>query len=769
MNLVQISDLEIIPVVPREVYTLPGGKPFAPARGLVIAVAGGPSDTQPLAVAAGQLMQWYQQHGTTAKVVDLASWDGKTPAIIIATAKNVPSPASDSQWKQVRDQLRQPDDEGYLLMIDDSRVVVAGTDEAGAFYGAQCLLGLLRSGGQLPAIVIRDWPQFPLRAAMMFNQPEPEERFAELAYHRYNAVIFDTPSWYRLDQPKDRLNVDQWLTLCRKYGLQPIPLVQMGGHSWTMLNIDPTCAEGFTAIERVQLGDTPWHDLQCRNVLDLPNCPMVVKDASTGRTYARDVDYAIERGELKSKYQATNKPWRIARLATGHISPDATLFITYGYVAPHSESYCPSEPRVREIAGKAIRQTMVMVKPRFIHLGHDEIRVLGQYPRCRSRGISNAELLADDLKFLRDQVQQADPDCRMMIWADVLDLHQHAAGLSTVGAINLIPRDIVLCHWWYLDGYEQWMHANMEHTRRRGIASMGTVWYQKSNAMEWMKTLPENNRWNQTALGVILAPWPDKSKPIWQNLAFVGRQAWAPQPVSEPMSGQIQLDLSQLPLNARPPRESTKLLPINERFDELDDGAMPRGWVLDYSPNATTSQHYFGRSGKSFEVSGDRLVGRGARLYLDDTYCYGALHIGQQVWIDSKTADPTAPKIIEAYGPWFATRALLKIVGPDHHMERYTADGAVPVEGKTVPGDRWVSIDIVVDQDARTWSCWVDGQPAFTDAPLAAAERGLAGVQWSARTDGRTYNGFWIDDVHIEHYDSDAQALRSLKLAKPTR
>jgi len=58
---------------------------------------------------------------------------------------------------------RNPGPEGYLLHVDAGLVVVAGWDDAGAFYGLQSLRQLIRNGNgnSVAGIRVRDWPQMP--------------------------------------------------------------------------------------------------------------------------------------------------------------------------------------------------------------------------------------------------------------------------------------------------------------------------------------------------------------------------------------------------------------------------------------------------------------------------------------------------------------------------------------------------------------------------------------------------------------------------------
>jgi len=53
--------------------------------------------------------------------------------------------------------------ESYVLLADEGRIVVASKGSAGVFYGAQTLVQLLESDGELPGLRIRDWPDMRYR------------------------------------------------------------------------------------------------------------------------------------------------------------------------------------------------------------------------------------------------------------------------------------------------------------------------------------------------------------------------------------------------------------------------------------------------------------------------------------------------------------------------------------------------------------------------------------------------------------------------------
>ncbi len=58
--------------------------------------------------------------------------------------------------------------QGYRLTVEPGRIGIAGADDTGLFYGRATLAQLRRvEGDRLPACLIEDWPDLPIRAVML--------------------------------------------------------------------------------------------------------------------------------------------------------------------------------------------------------------------------------------------------------------------------------------------------------------------------------------------------------------------------------------------------------------------------------------------------------------------------------------------------------------------------------------------------------------------------------------------------------------------------
>ncbi len=129
------------------------------------------------------------------------------------------------------------------------------------------------------------------------------------------------------------------------------------------------------------------------------------------------------------------------------------------YVWPNSDklyckSYCPLHPGVHKVVFDIIDEICDAFETDAFHAGMDEIFYLGedQCPRCS--GKDKAELFAGEVRLLRDHLAQKNR--QLWIWGDRL-IDGKTTGLgeweasynNTYRAIDMVPKDIMVCDWHY--------------------------------------------------------------------------------------------------------------------------------------------------------------------------------------------------------------------------------------------------------------------------------------------------------------------------------
>jgi hypothetical protein len=138
-------------------------------------------------------------------------------------------------------------------------------------------------------------------------------------------------------------------------------------------------------------------------------------------------------------------------------TPEIKLPEKYSWPNPdrlYCKSYCPRHPAIHDFVFGLVDEICDAFEADAFHAGMDEVFYLGeeQCPRCK--GHKPGELFADEVRALRDHLDGSHR--RLWIWGDRL-LDGETTGLgeweasrnNTYPAIDLIPKDVVICDWHY--------------------------------------------------------------------------------------------------------------------------------------------------------------------------------------------------------------------------------------------------------------------------------------------------------------------------------
>jgi len=120
----------------------------------------------------------------------------------------------------------------------------------------------------------------------------------------------------------------------------------------------------------------------------------------------------------------------------------------------YCKSYCPLHPDVHKIVFDVVDEICDAFQSNAFHAGMDEVFYLGeaQCPRCSGR--DKAQLFADEVRLIDEHL--ATKNRRLWIWGDRL-IDGKTTGLgeweasynNTYRAVDMIPKDVVICDWHY--------------------------------------------------------------------------------------------------------------------------------------------------------------------------------------------------------------------------------------------------------------------------------------------------------------------------------
>jgi hypothetical protein len=120
----------------------------------------------------------------------------------------------------------------------------------------------------------------------------------------------------------------------------------------------------------------------------------------------------------------------------------------------YCKSYCPLHPDVHALVFSLIDEICDVFETNAFHAGMDEVFYIGHSQCVRCAGKDKAVLYAGEVTAIRDHLAASKKE--LWIWGDRL-LDARATGLgmweasenNTWPAIDLIPKDVIICDWHY--------------------------------------------------------------------------------------------------------------------------------------------------------------------------------------------------------------------------------------------------------------------------------------------------------------------------------
>lgn len=120
----------------------------------------------------------------------------------------------------------------------------------------------------------------------------------------------------------------------------------------------------------------------------------------------------------------------------------------------YCKSYCPLHPDVHKIVFELVDEICDVFEATAFHAGMDEVFYIGETKCPRCGGLDKAELFAGELTKIRNHL--ALKGRKLWIWGDrLIDGKTTGIGMwegsfnNTHRAIDLIPKDVVICDWHY--------------------------------------------------------------------------------------------------------------------------------------------------------------------------------------------------------------------------------------------------------------------------------------------------------------------------------
>jgi hypothetical protein len=178
----------------------------------------------------------------------------------------------------------------------------------------------------------------------------------------------------------------------------------------------------------------------------------------------------------------------------------------------YCKSYCPLHPEVHKVIFALVDEICDAFETDAFHAGMDEVFYLGEEKCTRCGGRDKAELFAGEIRTIRDHL--AVKGRSLWIWGDrLLDGKTTGLGMweasynNTHRAIDMIPKDVVICDWHYERADQTAVYFAM-----KGFNVISCPWRKPDVAVQQVNNMI-NNREQSTKemkgrfLGVMETVW----------------------------------------------------------------------------------------------------------------------------------------------------------------------------------------------------------------------------------------------------------------------
>ena len=392
-----------------------------------------------------------------------------------------------------------PNDEAYRILINKDQIKVIGAGIRGLHFGLVTLKQLLEMNVPLPAAKILDYPFAAHRATFQYLPVPMDEkskaRILEYIDLKYNEIVVRSDDYRKIDDPEIKKGLIDYFDYIKSFQAEPIPILWISG--------DPSWEEGFLVENEPMTFSEELIKPKFERFVDIKSSKPVFRSASNGGiAYESGKDYRI----------ISSAPPVIERISSGRIPKNGTLFFTGDIIDSRAHRYsktCPSEELAYQEFDRLTGLIIAALKPKKLHVNHDEIGLVNSDSRCLKRHMKEYELIAYQVNRMRDIIKKHDPDVDMIMWADCVNPY-HNAGLKLLEKTGeLLNKDIIMAHWYYsAENYQQrdLLEMGAKYLLSSGFRTYGSPWDHLVNHQAWERILLQNAG-NPNFMGLMHTEW----------------------------------------------------------------------------------------------------------------------------------------------------------------------------------------------------------------------------------------------------------------------
>jgi hypothetical protein len=286
-------------------------------------------------------------------------------------------------------------------------------------------------------------------------------------------------------------------------------------NSWDYSWVELTPVVTDTKSGRLWLDELKIEEIALVNVLRRPGTPLVVKGEKSGVEYVEGQDFEPV-ADPQLDFRVSHDGPAIRLTQQSRIRDGERLLVSFYHPALIYRSQtpiCMSEPETHEIwKNQAALVHEALGSPKYL-LNMDEVRVGGSCQACKSRGLTNAEILGDCITRQHDLLKGVNPQAEIFIWSDMLDPNHNArpdrpfyylAEQNFVDSWKYVPKDLGIVCWYY-----EIREKSLAHFSGLGFRTMAGAYYDADdleNPKGWLEAMDKT----PGACGIMYTTWLSK-------------------------------------------------------------------------------------------------------------------------------------------------------------------------------------------------------------------------------------------------------------------
>ncbi|MEN8117221.1 MAG: hypothetical protein ABFS16_09595, partial [Bacteroidota bacterium] len=283
---------------------------------------------------------------------------------------------------------------------------------------------------------------------------------------------------------------------CKAHFIEPVPFFETFGSATLTRVINPELAEGvFHENEKQTVSLTGEINLDVPRIHD--HKYSTVHILYNGRELSHDKDFKILSTE-KPKIKILDKNLFGKEVS---LSYDAVDFSSFSHPAS-----CPSDPRGWELQEKVISSVIKELNPPKLHISQDEAGFVNTCSQCKARGLTNQEIMIDQIQRVHNIIRKYDKNVEIYIWGDLFSDLQNAPKIGAKGIVKGLPKDIMVHDWSYTAVYhsEKMQTINqMNFYLDKGYKTGGVSWFEPANLLDILQA----GEGNHNFMGIMHSAW----------------------------------------------------------------------------------------------------------------------------------------------------------------------------------------------------------------------------------------------------------------------